>query len=173
MKLFQLNPLLMLGTGTNTLTSHQNQKLLLTTLLPPTPHTSGKENSVPLPKIQWWGQGGYLALSVVAGQWASLHMSTSFMHNIQDIQTTGAEFFWYRLPLLWLFSACEYFSFTICTVLNLSNFQHMHTAFSVPAASQNTLSRLNKNTFMPVLASFVRAEIVQLHPTDLLLLCVC
>lgn len=40
------------------LTSHQSQKLFLTTLLPPTPHNSGKETSVPLPKIQWWGQGG-------------------------------------------------------------------------------------------------------------------
>lgn len=69
-KLFQLNPLLMLGTGTNALMliSHQNQKLLLTILLPPTPHTSGKETSVPLPKIQWWEQGGHLALSAVAGQ---------------------------------------------------------------------------------------------------------
>lgn len=95
------------------------------------------------------------------------------MHTIQDTHTTGAGFYWYRPPLLWPFSACEYVSFTICTVLNLCNFQHMHTAFSVPAASQNTLNRLNENTFMPMLASFVRAEIVQLHPTDLLLLCVC
>lgn len=100
-------------------------------------------------------------------------MNTTFMHTTQDTHTTGAELYWYRLPLLRLFSACEYFSFTISTALNLHNFQHMHTAFSVPAASQNTLNRFNKNTFMPMLASFERAEIVQLHPTDLLLLCVC
>lgn len=76
-------------------------------------------------------------------------------------------------PLLWLFSACGYFSFTTCAVLIPCIFQHVHAAFSVPAALQNPLNRLNKNTFMPMLASFVRTETVRLHLTNLLLPCVC
>lgn len=134
---------------------------------------SGKETSVPLPKVELGGRGGRLALSAVPGRWVSPRMSTSFMHVIQDTRAAGAEFCWYRPPPLWLFSACGYFSFTTCTVLVLCIFQHMHAAFSVPAASQNALNRLNKNTFMPMLASFVRAETVRLHLPDLLLLCVC
>lgn len=152
------------------LTSHRKQRLLLTPLLPPTPHTSGKR-PVSLFLRLAGGQTGQLVLPVVAEHWASPHINTPFIHVIQDTHAIGAEFCWYRPPPLLLFSACGYFSFTTCPVLIPCIFQHMHAAFSVPAASQNTLNRLNKNTFMPMLASFVRAETV--HLTDLLLLCVC
>ena len=43
----------------------------------------------------------------------------------------------------------------------------------MPAAMQDTLNQLNKNTFMPMLAAFVRAETVRPHLTALLLLCLC
>lgn len=123
------------------------------------PTHSGKDTSVPLPKIEGWGWGGLPALSTAPGQWASPHMNTSFTHVIQDTLSTGAEFCWYRPLLLWLFSGCGYFSFTIYTVLILCIFQHTHPAFSMAAALQNTLNRLNKIT------SFVRVEKVQLHLT--------
>lgn len=142
---------------------------LLLSCLPP--HTPLARDQCPSSWDWLGGKGANWSCQWLAEHWASPHISTPFIHVIQDTHAIGAEFCWYRPPPLLLFSACGYFSFTTCPVLIPCIFQHMHAAFSVPAASQNTLNRLNKNTFMPMLASFVRAETV--HLTDLLLLCVC
>lgn len=148
------------------LTSHQKQQLLLTALLPLTSHTSGKDTSVPLPTI---GGGARGPASPVSGTGA---VSKPTYEHIIHARHSG-----YMCKKGLNFVATGPLRFGSSQLvgtfpLQLCIFQHMH-AFSVPAASQNTLNRLSKNTFMPMLTSFVRPETVRLHLTDLLLLCVC